>query len=180
MQPTLNTHANSQTEDWDTIYINKFKQFSNEDIVVAKVSWYSEAIIKRLIGKPGDIIEIKNTDDKYELYVNNKFVYDKEKTYKSSHGTIGGTNAYYDKYLAFLTSDQFKKNVYEKSDGTKCIILNENEYFLMGDNWAESTDCIEHGPVKKNNIVGKVDLVISKDENKFSAFIKLIFTEILL
>lgn len=177
MQPTLNLNIESSNIDGDLIYINKFKNFSNDDIVVANVAWFSDPIIKRLIGKPGDIIEIKDQAEHFELIVNNNLLYSREKTNISSHGKAGGTIEYYQIYLNFINNHP--NNVYEKEDGTKCIKLNANEYFLMGDNWAESTDCMVHGPVKEKDIIGKVDLVIPKGENKFLTLTKFIFTEIL-
>ena len=53
--------------------------------------------------------------------------------------------------------------------------MQENEYFLMGDNWAESTDCMHHGPVKNSQIVGKVERIVPYGHGHIFAMIKEMF-----
>jgi len=48
----------------------------------------------------------------------------------------------------------------------------KNQYFLMGDNWGETTDSVTHGFVLKNQVIGKVDLVVKQNESRFNAVIK--------
>lgn len=65
--------------------------------------------------------------------------------------------------------------------GEQCIILNENEYLLMGDNWGNSTDCLTGGPTEENDIIGRVDIIIHYGENQFRTLVNkmwnLIFKE---
>ena len=148
MLPTFNMTVDSETTKGDIVYINKIKQLKRNTVVVAEVKWNSNPIIKRLVGLPGDKIEIKDEDNKYVLYVNDEIIYFKEKTDYSIDGIKGGTNEYFSNY----------KNYCElKENGKTYIQLGEDEYFLMGDNWGRTTDSVAHGPVKKSEIMGTVD-----------------------
>ena len=183
MQPTLNSRVTTQTEEGDIVYVNKFAEFSAGDIVVAKVHWWSNPVIKRLVGCPGDKIQIKDEGEFYTLYNNGNALYSKEKTNVSLHGNPGRGSSYqYALYSNFVSNKNpdfdSSKNIGEY-EGEPCIVLNDNEYFLMGDNWGMSDDCLLFGPSYENEIVGKVDYVVPKGENSFiylCEFIKTIFT----
>jgi len=160
MYPYLNSKAPNMDTDGDVVFINKYADFENGDVVVANVTWWNKGpIVKRCIASPGDFVQIKEASETYELYVNKKLVYSKEKTNVSVHGDIGGTEAYYEDYTNFLTNPEFQENVVT-INGEKYIVMLENQYFLLGDNWGESTDCMTYGPVERNRIVGKVDIIV--------------------
>lgn len=86
----------------------------------------SKNVIKRVVALPGDTIEIKDS----MLFVNNKLV---EEPY-------------------------LNPNVLEYSGGCaeEGIKLNENSYFILGDNRNVSKDSREIGPISKDMIVGVV------------------------
>lgn len=69
MYPTLN-----ETKSNDRVIVNKIKQFTNSykrgDIIIAKPNDENKFIIKRIIGLPNDLIEIKNG----KVYVNNNLL----------------------------------------------------------------------------------------------------------
>lgn len=184
MYPTLNAQVTSQEKDGDQIYI-KNQDLKVNDIVVAHVSWFKEGIIKRLVGCPGDEIQIleETIDDKevYNLYVNGNLLYSKDKStacLRDSTKSNASTFYYYNNvYLSFINNPTHANNVTTNDKG-KCIILNDDEYFLMGDNWGETTDSLVNGPVGRNNIVGKVELIITPQENKAGAMIKFMFNKI--
>lgn len=163
MYPTLNANVPNENLDGDVVYINKFSSYTNSDIVVADVGWWSHGyIIKRLIGCPNDIVQIKDEGSQYALYVNDKILYTKEKNLD--------TNYYYSSiYLSFF--ERFPENTIRNEMGERCIILNENEYLLMGDNWGNSTDCLAGGPAKKSDIIGRVDIIIHYGENQFRTLV---------
>lgn len=173
MCPTLNNDVPDVNTYGDYAYMNKFATYTNNDIVIAKpTTWNTEAVIKRLVGLPGDVIEIRDETSHYGLYVNNILLYNKDKTdfgYKTKNPDKG-SNAYYEDYKDLLKKDLVATT--SLPNGNKAIILGDDEYFIMGDNWGESKDCITQGPVKKSEIVGKVDFVIKMNENKFFAMLK--------
>ncbi len=164
MQPTLNQNIKGD-EPGDIVYCNKYSQIRRGDIVIASVKWHNKYIIKRLVGIPGDEIEIvDNGNYSYSLLVNNELVYSRSVGDKGEADKVALTN-YYNSYKSFLNNN--KSNVLIRDDGTRVIKLNENDYFLMGDNWAKSTDSIEHGPEGRNSILGRVEIIIRKGENRY-------------
>lgn len=88
--------------------------------------------IKRIIGLPGETVEIKN----------------KQVIISSSENPEG--TAIDESYLP--------ENIRDKTEGNLKITLKENEYFVMGDNrfHDKSSDSRSWGPVSKDLIVGKV------------------------
>ena len=181
MQPTININMTKDDEKGDTIYVNKYSTFTNNDIVVAQVDWpgIEGYIIKRLVGTPGDKIEIKDELTHFAVYVNDELLYTKKKYGNPSSLPKTGSYGYFESYLSFLEKDKFQL-VKEDSTGNKYIQLGENEYFLMGDNWGHTTDSLEDGPVKRNEIIGKVELIIDvTNKNPFVAtwfFLKKLFS----
>ena len=180
MQPTLNSGVTSQTQVGDTIYVNRFSTYKSGDIVIANVPWWDDPVIKRLVGCPGDKIQIRDEDGVYKLYCNDKVLYTKEKTDYSLHGYKNrGTNYLFNTiYNSFINNTvagkDFSANIGELN-GEKCIQLNENEYFLMGDNWGESDDCLKFGPAVYKNLDGRVDYVVPLGENTFSYLCNFIY-----
>ncbi len=168
MRPTINMNIKDQSAKGDTIYINQYAPITNNDIVVAKPEWHPDHIIKRVVGTPGDKIEIKELDNCYGVFVNDSLLYTKE--IYTDEGAIGfsGSVAYYENYKNFLNNPEFQKYIIN-DNGNKYIQLGKNDYFLMGDNWGHTTDSIEKGPLKANQIVGRVDLIVDvTDDNKLT------------
>ena len=174
MQPTLNVNVTNPDQNGDTIYINKVRSLERNDIVVANVKWWAKgSIIKRLVGMPGDKIEIRDLGPEYGLFVNESLVYNYEKNEI--------TKTHFEDYIDFINHNNrygvdTTNNVGTTESGNKCIILNDDEYFLMGDNWEASDDCLKYGPVKSHNIVGRVELVIPYGtDNSFPIVMKFMF-----
>ena len=179
MQPTINMNVTDPNIEGDKIYINKYTDITNNDIVVAKVSWFDNYIIKRVVGMPGDKVEIKDETTHFAVYVNDTLLYTKEKYGEDRPFDPTGSYGYYKNYLDFLTKPEFQDYV-ETKNGTSYIKLDEDEYFLMGDNWGHTTDCIAKGPAKKSELVGKVELIVDvENTNPFITtlhFLKKIFS----
>lgn len=171
MLPTLNTAVAGENVEGDVVYINQFKACEINNIVVAKVN--GKYIIKRLVGKPGDIVEIRDNGDVFGVYVNEELLYTKTKTY-AEENNIGSSNSYYNKYLAFLQRPENAQYVGENSSGVKCIKLKEDQYCLFGDNWGKSSDSLEFGMLHKKDLVGVVDVVVPADEKEDSYILKFI------
>lgn len=149
MYPTLNEHVISNSEQGDFVLVNRYKTEKVGDIVIATPSWSNKTVIKRLVGTPGDTIEIKKTD-KYELYCNGNLIYTKAITDNSTR--------YYEKYCSTLSSFGIDK-----------IELKDNEYFIMGDNWGDTSDSITNNfqTIKKSQLYGRIDLIVDKNESSF-------------
>ncbi|MDD5606126.1 MAG: signal peptidase I [Patescibacteria group bacterium] len=89
------------------------------------------SFIKRVIGLPGETVEIK--DGKVYIYNNEN---------------PGGT----------LLDESYLQGVATPTDTRRK--LGKNEYFVMGDNRNNSSDSRSWGPVPRNLIVGKVWVVV--------------------
>jgi len=109
--------------------INPFKELGRQQVVVFRYPKNpSQFFIKRVIGLPGEKVEIK--DGKVIIYNSenpNGFVLD-EKAYLAS--TV-------------------------KTAGEMAITLTNDQYFVMGDNRLFSSDSRSWGPVPESDIVGK-------------------------
>ncbi len=110
---------------------------SNGDLIIAQITKNPERydiiileedmgehpyLIKRVIGLPGETIQISNNT----IYINGKPIADPIKVEMENYGLAN-----------------------------EPIVLDDNEYFVLGDNRNDSYDSREFGPVFKENILGK-------------------------
>lgn len=84
--------------------------------------------IKRVIGLPGETVEIK--DNQIKIYDKNNKELDLNET----------------SYLPVL----------DATYGNLNVVLSDNEYFVLGDNRPYSSDSRSWGPLPKENIIGRV------------------------
>lgn len=122
-------------EDGDYILIDeisyRFHGPLRGDVVIFRFPLdRSQFFIKRIIGLPGETVEIKN---------NNVTIYNK----RNSRGLI-----LEEKYLS----------PEQKTIENLIIKLDDNEYFIIGDNRLHSSDSRRWGPVNKSLITGKAFL----------------------
>jgi signal peptidase I len=109
----------------------KFGEPRRGDVIIFKYS-DTQDFIKRIIGIPGDTVMIKDG----KVYVNGNLL--NENSYlKDTVYTSGG------EYLA---------------EG-ETLTLEENEYFVLGDNRPHSSDSRTFGPISKDRIKGKAWIV---------------------
>jgi signal peptidase I len=110
--------------------VNPFRELSRQEPVVFRFPRDpKQFFIKRVIGLPGESVEIKGG----KVYVYNQVHHD---------GYVLDESAYLDP--AVKTSDLPRTKVAD------------DEYFVMGDNRAFSYDSRAFGPVKKSAIIGRV------------------------
>lgn len=107
----------------------RFKQPQRGEVVVFKYPFdHSQRYIKRVIGLPGETVEIK--DQKITIFDNNgKELNLEEETYLPAND---------------LTLGEFR------------LVLKEGEYFVLGDNRLHSSDSRAWGILPRDNIIGKV------------------------
>lgn len=174
MYPTLN----NQTKD--RIFVNKFEKGSKGDIVVADTKYQENwnppisteqkederYVIKSLVAVEGDIVKFERTDEiNYSLIVNDIVVATQE---------IYGLCSTYEDFIDYVEINS--------SDNARiqngAIILQKDEIYLVGDNWQNSYDSADCGPINKNSLVGRVDIIVPEDENLIIGAIKGIFKQI--
>ena len=96
----------------------------------------SHYFIKRIIGLPGETIEIK--DKKIKIY-----------NIESPGGKIIQED--------YIDTDN-------ETDGNLKVLLEEKEYFVLGDNRGHSSDSRKWGSVPRDNIIGKAWISISTSD----------------
>lgn len=108
----------------------RFSAPQRGDVIVFKYPYNpSQRFIKRIIGLPGETVEIKNG---------------KVIIYSSQGGRILDESEY-------LSSNT-------QTPGEVRITLGNDEYFVLGDNRSVSADSRSWGPLKREYIIGKVFL----------------------
>lgn len=109
----------------------RFSEPERGDVVILQNPRYPDRVlIKRIIGLPGERIKIQDG----QVYIDNQAL--SEQYLPGQTLTLGGT---------FLPADEE-------------MAIPENQYFVMGDNRAESSDSREWGFLKKDLIIGKAFL----------------------
>lgn len=166
MDPTL--------KEGSYLVFNKYSELERFDIVVAKEldnNGKPYAVVKRLIGLPGDTIEYKND----VLYINGKKT---DEPYLHEYLREWHNDRLEDEYKfsknmqqlslyssAFTTqkTDLATKEDNKNPENFK-VEIPTTGYFLIGDNRIVSRDSREIGAFPRENIVGKVIWVFSKKD----------------
>ncbi|MBQ9791348.1 MAG: signal peptidase I [Clostridia bacterium] len=170
MQPLLNENGT----DNDIVYVNKwYKEIAYGDIVVLEDE---KSIIKRVLGLPGDTIDILPNPDKNNalmIYRNNEFI--DEPYIKLDANQLDPTGM----YKAHLNFNAYKSEHPEKLveiNGRLQYKLAENEIFLVGDNRHVSEDSIIKGAYDITKVIGIVDYIQQDNENNLGIMCDYIFT----
>lgn len=108
----------------EVMLLNKLGRIDRFDIVVLKIDEENDNLIKRIIGLPGETIEIKDN----HIYINDELLED----------TYG--------YGVTYNIDK--------------VILEEDEYFILGDNRQVSLDSRVFGKIKRKEIKGTTNFVL--------------------
>lgn len=144
----------------DPIYITNFESPKRYDVVVFKYPPEpSVNYIKRIIGLPGDEIELINKN----IYVNGQSI---QGVSDSSNDTVSFAKSFDNVSVNFYKFKNENVNFYfqnsireTQADTIPKFKVPEGHYFMMGDNRDFSADSRYWGFVPKENIKGKALLV---------------------
>lgn len=100
-------------------FVNKNKLRQGDVVVFSNRATLNSNFIKRIVGCPGDTVQIKNK----RLYINN-----------------------------IICQDSHVGEINESGIANKKIILNDDEYFVLGDNHDNSMDSRSFGAIKAKDI----------------------------
>ena len=151
-----------------------FKEPKRGDIIVFKLPADSRTdYIKRLIGLPGDTLQIING----KLFLNDKKIMSK-KIDAVNNVNCGGQKRTVDTYEEMLPNGIKYSAVYNingSMQNTDKFIVPEDHYFFLGDNRDCSKDSRYLGSVgyvPVNNLVGKANLIFFSNDIKKGNFFK--------
>ena len=151
-----------------------FNEPKRGDVVVFKTP-DSEKIdyIKRLLGLPGDKIQMINGD----LFINGESVIRKklrEDNKILKNGRIINVDVYKESLQNKKSFETYSYLEDGPGDNTQMFIVPEGHYFMLGDNRDNSKDSRFIGPIPKENLVGKAQIIFfaTKDGSKIIEFWK--------
>jgi len=114
--------------------VKPFREIKRQMVIVFRYPLdRKKYFIKRIIGMPGEKIEIKNG----QIYIYNK---------ENPNGYVLNEEDY------LMPGIKTVNNLNNNSN----ITLKDDEYFVMGDNRMASSDSRSWGPIKKTDIIGTV------------------------
>ena len=122
-----------------------YRTISRFDIVVIANRATGKRLAKRIIGLPGDHIHLENS---WKVYINGVPL-----TYTSDGDTVIEAGH----HLISVESNSTSR--IETNFGKEDLLLGPNEYFVLGDNRLASDDSRIFGPVKRDEIQGKICLI---------------------
>lgn len=146
-------------------FFGAFKPIEREDIIIFKFpakdisqqncggSQYGRDFVKRVIGMPGDTVEVKDS----KVYVNGQpfpeRTYEKYEDVERLHFKNDLSPEIYQKIWEEHKLDSVYNLVLRDQFGP--VVVPPNSYFVMGDNRDNSCDSRFWGPVPRENIKGK-------------------------
>lgn len=116
--------------------------------------------IKRVIGLPGDRIQVKSG----RLYINGDLIdrkFIRDVAYKDYHGTQKRAKEYIETLPGGITHTIYEQSDSARMDDTPLYVVPEDHYFMMGDNRDESADSRElfnMGYVHRKYIMGNASI----------------------
>ena len=134
------------------------------DVIIFKPPHTNLDYIKRLIGLPGDRIEVQNGN----LIINSKSLeYEniREDSKVLKNGRVIKINVLKETLPNGISYEIYNYLDGSPGDNTKEFIVPENHYFFMGDNRDNSNDSRFWGTVEFNRLVGKAQIIFFSTED---------------
>ena len=134
------------------------------DVIIFKPPHTNLDYIKRLIGLPGDRIEVQNGS----LIINSKSLeYEniREDSKVLKNGRVIKINVLKETLPNGISYEIYNYLDGSPGDNTKEFVVPENHYFFMGDNRDNSNDSRFWGTVEFNRLVGKAQIIFFSTED---------------
>ncbi|SDK29153.1 signal peptidase I [Sediminibacillus albus] len=132
MMPTLH--------DGDRIILSKISKIQRFDEIAFQAPDSEDAYVKRVIGLPGDTVEMKEDI----LYINDKPV----------------EEPYLEEYKKRLSNSQYLTNDFTLQEVAGKSTVPEDSLFVLGDNRLDSKDSRYFGFITEESVIGDVKLRI--------------------
>ena len=134
------------------------------DVIIFKPPHTNLDYIKRLIGLPGDRIQVQNGN----LIINsNSLEYEniREDSKVHKNGRVIKINVLKETLPNGISYEIYNYLDGSPGDNTKEFVVPENHYFFMGDNRDNSNDSRFWGTVEFNRLVGKAQIIFFSTED---------------
>ena len=134
------------------------------DVIIFKPPHTNLDYIKRLIGLPGDRIEVRNGN----LIINSNLLeYEniREDSKVLKNGRVIKINVLKETLPNGISYEIYNYLDGSPGDNTKELVVPENHYFFMGDNRDNSNDSRFWGTVEFNRLVGKAQIIFFSTED---------------
>ncbi len=134
------------------------------DVIIFKPPHTNLDYIKRLIGLPGDRIEVRNG----KLIINSNLLeYEniREDSKVLKNGRVIKINVLKETLPNGISYEIYNYLDGSPGDNTKEFVVPENHYFFMGDNRDNSNDSRFWGTVEFNRLVGKAQIIFFSTED---------------
>lgn len=149
MSPTLNPNQ--------IVLTTNMSKISRGDVIVAKREEEKDLLVKRIIGLPGETVEYKNG----VLYINNQETSEPYiKIYSSLFKKDELDNLFSKDFLLYSKINDSEYFTEGNTSKNFKFVLEENEYFILGDFRIVSNDSRHFGPIKRSEIIGEVKSTI--------------------
>ncbi|MBO7526891.1 MAG: signal peptidase I [Clostridia bacterium] len=173
MSPTLNDGVISPTECIDAVMVSKIKSYTRGDIIVIDKNQTDgngneKYVIKRLIAIGGDKITVRFINGYYRIVLIMAGESEEKVLEEEYIKDLSINQKLNNKFKTLIAS-----NIYNTEGDF--LVLAEDEVFYLGDNRANSSDCSAYGPIKKEDVVGKVDYIIYGNTNAYGQVLKQFF-----
>ncbi len=151
---------------YTTLHLAKWSDPERGDIVVFYSPVDGTRLIKRVVGTPGDTVGMRQN----RLFVNGEFL-NYERVVLSESDNVEGSQQ--DAFFVFtedLTGTLHKVQFLPSQPPQatfKPVILQEGQYFMLGDNRDNSGDSRFFGPVERKLIVGQATKVVLSRDGSF-------------
>lgn len=171
MRPLLNNYTDPTIHDG--VYVNTKNMGQVGDVIVLKNPEPDQnvsSVVKRLIATGGDKIAVVKTTEQngiIEVYKilripkGNNTYYELVEQYIDQTSNVGQKNLYTKFNLLLSSSSQDRK---ETIGDITFYRLKDDEIFVLGDNRLNSRDSSSYGAVSKDNIIGKVEIIIKQEK----------------
>jgi signal peptidase I len=133
------------------------------DVVVFRAQHDTLDVIKRLIGMPGDTLQMRNGD----LYVNGRKQI--EPYVRHTNPNNDGSHPWMEWQHRYLTSDVDKSTYRPTRDNWGPIVVPDSAFFMLGDNRDESLDSRFWGFLDPARVKGKAEIIYYSYERELAA-----------
>lgn len=187
MQPSINAKVLGEKDDQnnDTVLYRKKDSYNIGDIVIVsnENNQYIpkeqgvEFFIKRVVGRPGDVITFHYSGEEgnkiyYIISVkdsngNNIELNEEEITLEEMYYIKGSSSGYFN-YI----SSNLEDNTLPIEQRKTSIKVSDGKYFVMGDNRNHSQDSRQIGQIAYDDICGNVRVIVYNGENVWFALLR--------